>query len=460
MWKRADTRTLIACVPDAARRKQLARYIEHVAFFDHEVMWHSANYSCPEFPNVRTLQLYRTSLCASGPSQLVTFLSPCLRELSIWTQSDEVGQPIRRHGDNVWVSRLPTTCTRLSVLNLETVLDVSSTDLAAFFRAMSQLRVLRLGRELNPLLNREVVSAILVLPKLERLSMYIPLHQSFVQDFVGSRSPAVIMPSITNLEIAFLNGHTLATATLLDGMSVLEELTLTIRSTDEEETAPLDPAFFSVVVALPSISSVDVRLAASTTFPCHGLAVLAAHLNYLNISRIKEDFGKGDGHIQLTADGLLSSPMNIKFLEALESLNVLSPIHVTHNEATAIIHKVMAVSPYHVHLFDLVVDETTSFGWPSAEDWQSLWDSSEPGDVSVGQGDIVWRATAKAFAPDPVKWSSRDLNIYTGRDGEVLPLDRVVTEGGYNHLYRSRLIDQSGQVSTLTNNERNFERAR
>jgi len=256
---------------------------------------------------------------------------------------------------------------------------------------MPQLQVLRVGRELNPLLDREVVSAILVLPKLERLSMDLPLDQSFVQDFVGSRSPAVIMPSITHLEIAFLNGHTLATATLLDGMSVLEELTLTLRSTDEEVVAILDPAFFSVVAALPSISSVDVRLAASTTFPCHGLAIIAAQesMRHLTISGNQHGLPQRHGHIQLKADDLLSSPMSIKFLEALESLNVSLPMQVTHDEATAIIHAVIAISPSHLRLFELEVDEATSFGWPSGEDWESVWATAEPGDVPVEQVDIV-----------------------------------------------------------------------
>ena len=203
-------------------------------------------------------------------------------------------------------------------------MDVSSADLAAFFRAMPQLQVLKVGRELNPLLDGEVVSAIAVLPELEQLSMDLPLNESFVQDFVGSRSPAVIMPSITHLEVAFLNGHNLATATLLDGMSALKELALTLRSTDKQVVAILDPAFFSVVAALPSIGPDDVRLAASTTFPCHGRAIIAVQesMRHFAISGNQHGLPQRHGHIQLKADDLLSSPMSIKFLEAVESLNV------------------------------------------------------------------------------------------------------------------------------------------
>ena len=90
------------------------------------------------------------------------FLSKAPQELSIWTDTSPE-QLTHDQRNSVWLRHVATKCTHLTSLKLETVLDVSSADLAAFFKAMPQLQILRVGQELNPLLDREVVSAILVL---------------------------------------------------------------------------------------------------------------------------------------------------------------------------------------------------------------------------------------------------------------------------------------------------------
>lgn len=436
MWKRADTRTLIACVPDAARRKQLARYIEHVVFFDHEVMWPSANYSCPEYPNVRTVQLYGTLLCASGPSQLVPFLSPHLRDLSIWTQSDEAGQPMRRHGDNVWVSRLRATCTSLSVLTLEATLDITSAELATMFSTMSQIERLRLGHELNPVLGSDSLAAVFALPSLKHLSLDCPFHAVLMQDLIKALSLTPMLPAIKKLDVTFEINDSIAAAILLENLGSLEELTITFKPTAESLVAALHPSVFTVIATLTRLTILNLYLPATILVPCRGIAMVAAmeSLRHLNIFGDRNGFPQSYGHVHLTGVELLSSPISLKFLEALESLSVASPIQITHDEATAIIHKVTAVSHNHIHLFDLVVDETTSFGWPSAEDWQALWDSSEPERVTVEQDDLIWKATSRAFAPDPRNWAPRELDMFFKKNGEKLRLEDVASDDSYIHI--------------------------
>lgn len=437
LWNRADTRNLITYVHDASRRKKLASWIEHVVFFDHEVLWPSQTYSCPKFPRIRTLQLYGTSLCASRPSALVPFLSPTLRELSIWTQSEEADQPIRRQGDSVWVSRLRTSCAQLSVLNLEATLDITSSELASLFHSVTQVEKLRLSHELNPILDVDSISAIFALPNLKQFSMDCPLHEDLVQGLLSFKLSTTMLPKIKSLVLNFEINDSLAAAILLEQLESLEELVITFRPTAEGLIAALHPAFFTVISALPQLTSLTLWLPATIIIPCHGLAAVAAQegMRHFTIPSTKDGFPESHGYIFLTGRDLLDIPMSHQFLEALDSISIASPIQATHDEVTAVTQTIMNVSPPHLRMFEFEVDESSSFGWPSAEDWEPYREESDRAGAKKEPKEMIWKASRKAFAPDHVEWSSRDLNIYTGKDGKVLSLDRVATKGDYNHIY-------------------------
>lgn len=423
LWEKTDTTELLKCDADLVRRQCYASVITNVRIWDHEEIWASEDINYPAFPRVQSVEVYGTSLRDSGPPQLVPFLGKALRGLKMWTDDSDSGQSTLNHRDSGWVQYVTQKCVNLTCLKLEVVLDVSPADLAALFEAMPQLQVLRVGRELNPMLNTEAVSAILVLPKLERLSMDLPLNEFFVQDFVGSRSPASILPSITHLDVAFLNGHSHATATLLDAMPTLKFLTLTLRPTNGEEATMLDPAFFSIVVVLPHIVSVDLLLGASTMFPCADLAAMAARLNYLNISCVKEDFITGQGHIHVTEHDLLIAHIGFNFLEALTSLNMTSSLNTSYEEVTIIAHRIMAVDPRYIKLFDFSASDATSPTWPGPADYELL-----------RMQDMIWKPSNRSFAPDPTCWAQRDLDEFTDKHGDAIPLNEVVSGGSFNHL--------------------------
>lgn len=435
-WSRSDTRNLITCVHDAARRETLARWIKHVVFFNHEIMWPSQIYACPKFPRVSTVQLYGTSLCASGPSALVPFLGTSLRELSIWTQSDDAGQPIRRQGDNVWISHLGTTCAQLRVLNLEATLNTSSAELASLFSATSMLERLRLGYELNPVLGVDSISAIFALPNLEQLIINYPFNADLVQGLLSTELSATMLPTIQKLDIIFDINDSLAAAILLEKIGSLQELSLTFEPTTDDLVAALHPAFFHVIGTLRQLTSLNLYPPATILIPHHGLAKVAAQakMHHLAISSDKDGYAQSHGHVQLKGHDLLSMPISLKFLEALESLNVASPVQVTYDEATAFMHAVMNVWTTHMHLFHLEADEASSFGWPTIEDWQSSWEQPERAKDALESEELVWKASSKAFAPDPMEWSFRQLNVFKKKNGDVISLEEAATNGAYNYI--------------------------
>jgi hypothetical protein len=118
---------------------------------------------------------------------------------SIWVMhagGDGMDLPTRVQSDSDWVSHIGTTCTNLTALKLEFTMEVSSAGLAAFFGAMPQLQMIRLGREMDSVLDRDAVTAILTVPCLRDLSMEYGLNSSFMNEFVCATMPARILPSI------------------------------------------------------------------------------------------------------------------------------------------------------------------------------------------------------------------------------------------------------------------------
>jgi hypothetical protein len=155
------------------------------------------------------------------------------------------------------------------------------------------------------------------------------------------------------------------------------------------------------------------------------LFAIASHkgISHFSISSGERGSQQIPTPIIINGHELLHTPINLRLLEILEIITEPSPINLTYDDATIIAHMVMNISPRHLELFDLVIDEVSSFGWPSMEDYNA----PEP-------KNSVWKANGKSFAPDPTQWTPRNLNIYSNKDGEVPALDRVASDGSYNHL--------------------------
>jgi hypothetical protein len=425
LWEAVDTRHLITYMTDTARRQYYASFIAKVQFFDHEEIWAPNNIACPQFSKIRSLELYGTCLQVSQPQEIIPFAQSALRELRIWTDAGSTEDNISPHRDSLWVSHLTTTCVNMTHLKLEVALRVSSADMTAFFSNMRKVKVLRVGHELDSVLDRDAVGAILVMPSLEDLSMDLPLISSFLNEVMATKAVHEILPEARKLEITFLVNENLAPETLLAEVSRLESLSVTLDSTMPDRMIALHPAFGSLLSTLPQLRALELKLASNIYVTCSALATITSNekLAYLTIASNGPGLHQPSPPIFLTGHDLLQTPVTLKFLDALESLDLPTYIEATYDEALILTHQIMATSPRYMDLLHFRVNEAASFGWP--EDYN---------DELCEEPDLIWKASSKGFAPDPVPWDPRELNSYVDENGGIVPLDQVASDGSYNHL--------------------------
>ncbi|KAG9945026.1 hypothetical protein KCU85_g7464, partial [Aureobasidium melanogenum] len=61
-------------------------------------------------------------------------------------------------------------------------------------------------------------------------------------------------------------------------------------------------------------------------------------------------------------------------------------------------------------------------------------DYDEDLEAIVVTPDNVWKGSSKAFSPDPVPWVKRDLNHFTNKQGHVIPIEEIMSDGSFNFL--------------------------
>ena len=93
----------------------------------------------------------------------------------------------------MWTYHLIATKINITRLQLDVALSVSSDDMAALITTMRQLKVLRVGQELNPVLGRDVVGAIPVIPSLKDLKGSLTDPIVFV-GFMATKTASKILP--------------------------------------------------------------------------------------------------------------------------------------------------------------------------------------------------------------------------------------------------------------------------
>lgn len=352
-------------------------------------------------------------------------MTAALHELKIWSETDDEGPSTLTRRDNLWVAHMTGTCTNLTVPKLESTLDVSPDKLAAFFASMKQLETLRLGGEMNTVLDRGALTAILRAPSLKHLSLDYILDISFVQELVEDSSSAEILPSIVKMDVTFADADDHAAGFLLGMVANVEELSLRLRSIAPQQAATIHPSLFVAIQSLPKLKVLTLRLSPMVRLSFRDLLsinILSAHV-YIISPLSEHELSQGPVQLLLTGRDLANYPITLDLLETLESFALPQVVEVTHDEATLIIHKVMNLSLSHMPLFQLRVEEASSFGWPSIEDYQ----------LSQRQ-QTIWLASTKSFAPDPALWIHRDLSLFFNANGEQIPLNEVVEQGSYNHL--------------------------
>lgn len=73
--------------------------------------------------------------------------------------------------------------------------------------------------------------------------------------------------------------------------------------------------------------------------------------------------------------------------------------------------------------------------WVVRSDIISREEAAPDDDAGGATTDDVWRGSLEAFSPDPVTWVKRDLDYFTSRRGDVIPIEEVASDGSFNHLH-------------------------
>lgn len=400
--------------------------MEKVVFYDWEEIWPDNSITCPKFTSIQSLELYATCLCVSKPARLKPFLDKSLKELKIWTNDgDSEETPMLGRRGSEWLIHAGITCINLTVLKLEVTLNVSSAELAQFFRAMPQLETVRLGAEMNWVLDDDSVVDLLRVPSLQDLSMNFELTTSLVNEFVGLSGVREILPKIVKLAVTFADGNDLGPTLLLSAAKTVKNLSMTLRSTIRGQVMPIHPSFFSIMGSLSELEHLSLHLDPNIRLTCPDLQAIISHpaSMYLTNSMFLSDYPQLPAKIALTGRDLATTPLTAEFLELLDDFELTSPIPATYDESILVIHTVMNISQHHTDLFVFDIDESSSFGWPSSDDY-----------AASQKEDQIWLGSLKSFAPDPVGWIARDLKTHINKAGKVIPEHELATNGQYNHL--------------------------
>jgi len=212
-------------------------------------------------------------------------------------------------------------------------------------------------------------------------------------------------------------------------MVTLEHVRIALASATSTPIASLSPALIPMLRNLPRLQSFSLVLYTKTIVSIADLLSIASLTNLAYSIGLPSDreFEPKAVKILPTAQDLIDTPLTLRLLEALELVDIQSPVIVTYDEALQITGKIKSTSPDHLSLFDFSHDEQASFGWPSIDDYKD--NIEEP----PTQND-VWRGSLKAFSPDPVGWETRDLNVHVDSRGNVTPMSQVAINGDYSHI--------------------------
>ena len=212
-------------------------------------------------------------------------------------------------------------------------------------------------------------------------------------------------------------------------MVTLEHVRIALASATSTPIASLSPALIPMLRNLPRLQSFSLVLYTKTIVSIADLLSIASLTNLAYSIGLPSDreFEPKAVKILPTAQDLIDTPLTLRLLEALEFVDIQTPIIVTYDEAVQITEKIKAISHDHIDLFNFSVDEQASLGWPSIEDYEALIEDSP------NQND-VWRGSLKAFSPDPVGWEPRDLSVHVDSRGNVTPMSQVIINGDYSHI--------------------------
>ncbi|KAH0336428.1 hypothetical protein KCU74_g2018, partial [Aureobasidium melanogenum] len=430
LWSSATIKNIAGCVRDT---KNLSRYASFVAALNistSQELWPKGVEPRPALTRLKKLKLCADVLQVDEPQFLIPYLSAALQRLDLWTSVRGQQENLDPHLDQSWLAHIGTTCQSLTKLSMQSYLRVSSADLSTFFSRIGQLKALRLGMEMNSVLSDEVMIEVFSLPHLEDLSLDFHLDHAFVTALRNDKDAENILPCIKNLEVSFSEGEGLAPALLLAVLPTVEQLWLTLTQVTEGQPVTLHPATFEMLGLMKKLRALQVEFQPGMQITYNELAALSS-LPGLKSVHIARTYRPGDPRtddLLVSGHELATSLLGFSALESLWLSIMPARINATYDEAQLIYHRLAQVYPGGFpSRITLVVDEVASLGWP-------LFEAPEPVTVQVAASDLIWQASSKNFSPDPVQWAPRNLNRYIDHNGIALPLNKVVTNGVYNHL--------------------------
>ncbi|KAH0156116.1 hypothetical protein KCU67_g8446, partial [Aureobasidium melanogenum] len=386
---------------DARRRFDFVPFLKNLTLWSHEQVYASETVIDPALWRVKTLGVYNSGSRAIKSTLLIPYLSSTLQKLTMHDGAQNFLEHNIYSLNKDCLVHIAATCNRLAELDLNVALDVTSNQLTQFFKRMPHLKVLRLGNDLEPLLDHEALSAVFTLPALKTLCLKPSISQDFAEELIRTHESQRILPSTTFIEIYFTEGDCAAYGNLLQTLTTLEGLTMTIHSTSEWPSA-LHPNFCEAISHLLRLQRLGIHLDQGVDLIDQDLAALYPLEN-------------------LTSLGIWSQHGDTDY-----DVNNLHVSSVYFRDALFVLEFIGSVSIDLVWTGVLAPDEIQELrerGAASSHNWTlhsiiTMEDEAGMGDYGDDEPDEVtpddvWKGSLKAFSPDPSTWVKRDLNLFT-----------------------------------------------
>ncbi|KAH0365906.1 hypothetical protein KCU65_g5736, partial [Aureobasidium melanogenum] len=433
LWKDAKPGDL-SCIRVPRRRLEFANFLKDLT------LWSSGRIRANEaIIDPTALRLNTLAVCNSGSKAfnstlLMPYLSSTLQKLTADDRALTSRQRQYYLLDQHCLTHIPTTCHRLSVLDLDVVLDVTSCQLSQFFQNIPHLKSLRLGNYLETVLDHAVIGAVFTLPILERLELKPVISHQFAEELINTIEAQQILPSVRFMEIHVSEGDSSAPGNLLRTLTTLKDLTITVHNNNEWQLV-LHQNLFEGISNLWSLRRLNIHLDLGVDMTDQGLAVLypLENLTELGIWLLH-----GDGDTDQDSNNLHVSTSHFRdalyVLELIESASVdlVWTGILARDESKELHERGGAFSRYWTLQSNVVSGEKVELDDYYGDEEAGVDEVFEDFEASEVTPDDVWKGSSKAFSHDPVPWVDRDLNIFTNEQGHIIPIEEVVSDGSYN----------------------------
>lgn len=423
LWSDAKPSDLL-CIQDPHRRLEFARFLQSLTLESHEQTCDTEAIIDPASWRLKTLAVYNSGSRVSNSALILPYLSSTLQKLTVHDGALDFGERQHYLLDQHCLTHIPATCLRLSVLDLNSVPDVTSCQLSHFFQSMPHIKVLRLGKNLEMGLDHAAMSAVFILPNLQSLVLKPRVSQHFAEDLINTFQAVEILPSITFLEIYLPEGDCSAHGDLLRTLTTLEDLTITVHNNSEWHSV-LHPGICDGISTLWSLKRLNIHLDRGVDMTDQDLAALYPLENLIELG-IWSQHGDTDEDV----NNLHISPSHLRdalyVLELIGSASIeLVWTGILAPDENDELHERGAAFSWNWTLHsNIAIDEETGV--------------NESHHENIGASEVtpanVWKGSLKAFSPDPVPWVERNLNIFTNKQGYIMPIEDVASDGNFNYL--------------------------